>query len=239
MLFRSQPGRSDLDLLVLLDHPPEPQRRRRWAELLLHLSGAPAPIEISFLHRSQYNPWCYPPAYDFHFSEEWRARTQEQVAAGAQSAWAGAEGADVDLAAHFTVARRRGLRLYGEPLDSALPHVPWAHYWDSISRDIVWAYSRAADNPVYLVLNCCRVWAAAAEQLVLSKAEGAVWAIPRLPAASAPVVALAAALYAGQTGAQAGAQDRTMLGAASVLETVRWMCAQMDLALEEPPAVEG
>ena len=118
-----------------------------------------------------------------------------------------------------------------------MPHVPWAHYCDSISRDIVWACERAADNPVYLVLNCCRVWATlaagAAEQLVLSKAEGVAWALPRLPAAPAAVVAQAAAIYAGQAPQQTGGQGGATLNAASALETARWICVQMGLALEE------
>lgn len=231
------PASSDLDILVLLAGAPAADHRRRWAEALLHVSGAPAPIEISFLHRSQYTPWLYPTPYDFHFSEGWRERVEGQLLAGDESAWAGATGADVDLAAHFTVARRRGVRLYGEAIEAAMPHVPWAHYCDSISRDIVWACERAADNPVYLVLNCCRVWATlaagAAEQLVLSKAEGVAWALPRLPAAPAAVVAQAAAIYAGQAPQQTGGQGGATLNAASALETARWICVQMGLALEE------
>ena len=222
-----QPGGSDLDVLVLLEHSPTPDHRRRWAELLLQISDAPSPIEISFLHRSQYSPWLHPTPYDFHFSKDWRAQMENQLAAGDGYAWEEAEGTDVDLAAHFTVARRRGVRLCGELIGAALPDVPWMDYWDSISRDVLWAYQRGADNPIYLVLNCCRVWAAADEQLVLSKAEGAVWAEQRLPPAQVEIVAAALALYTGQaTAQQAGA-----LTPASALTTARWMCAQMQLTL--------
>ena len=47
-----------------------------------------------------------------------------------------------------------------------MPEVPWADYLDSILRDLTWACERADDNPVYLVLNTCRIWAAVADQLV-------------------------------------------------------------------------
>ena len=78
---------------------------------------------------------------------------------------AGLEGntLDPDLAGHFTVTRRRGVRLAGAPIASAVPEVPWADYLDSILRDYTWACERADDNPVYLVLNTCRIWAAVVE----------------------------------------------------------------------------
>lgn len=188
-----QPQRSDIDLLVLLDKPPDASRCRTWAEQVLAASAAPAPIEISFLHYSQYTPWRHPTPFSFHFSEEWRPRVEQALQDGSWQARDWQPMTDPDLAAHFTVTRRRGICLAGAPVETAIPDVPWADYLDSIGTDLRWASERANANPVYLALNACRVWAAAAAGLVLSKAEGVEWAQPKLPTELAAIVARAAA----------------------------------------------
>lgn len=214
-----QPQRSDIDLLVLLDKPPDPSRCRTWAEQVLDNSAAPAPIEISFLHYSQYTPWRHPTPFSFHFSEEWRPRIKQALQDGSWHACDWQPITDPDLAAHFTVTRRRGIRLAGAPVETAIPVVPWADYLDSICADLRWASERAADNPVYLALNACRVWAAAEAGLVLSKVEGVEWAQPRLPAELAATAASAAASY----GATANAAPAEPLSASEALRLAQWI----------------
>jgi streptomycin 3"-adenylyltransferase len=192
------PQHSDLDLLVFTEEPPTAERRRVWAQLILQASGAPAPIEVSVLNRSQYTPWRHPTPFSFHFSEEWRASITQALGDATWEGWEGNETLDPDLAGHFTVTRHRGVCLAGVPIVSAVPEVPWVDYLDSIVRDFTWACEHADDNPVYLVLNTCRIWAAITDQFVLSKAEGAAWALPRLSADLAAIVTAAATLYSGK-----------------------------------------
>lgn len=190
-----QPGRSDLDLLVLLAQPLTPEQRRACAQMLLQLSGAPSPIEISFLHRRQFEPWRRPTPFDFHFSEAWRTAIADDLATGAWERWGDTERVDEDLAAHFTVALRRGVVLWQARNAPPFPQPPWEDYLHSIIDDLLWARRQLAkagrenrdDNGVYLILNACRVWAAVSDRLVLSKAEGATWAAPRLPPPSPPI----------------------------------------------------
>jgi streptomycin 3"-adenylyltransferase len=221
-----QPQRSDVDLLVLVDQPPLPARRREWAQEVLRASAAPGPIEISFLHRSQYTPWRYPTPFSFHFSEEWRPRISQELQDGSWQGWNWDNTPDPDLAAHFTVTRRRGVCLAGAPVAEAIPLVPWAHYLNSILADFTWACERAGDNPVYLALNACRVWAAVEEQLVLSKQEGAGWAQPRLAAELAAIVARAAADYAGQ----ASAEPVEPVSGEEALRVAQWIGAHLKKA---------
>jgi streptomycin 3"-adenylyltransferase len=211
------PQHSDLDMLVLVEQAPAPTGRRAWAQQMLQLSGAPAPIELSLLHRSQYVPWRHPTPFSFHFSESWRAAIGRALDHGAWPDWNAT--LDPDLAGHFTVTRSRGVRLAGAPIASTVPEVPWADYLDSILRDYSWACERADDNPVYLVLNTCRIWAAIADQLVLSKTEGAAWALPRLPADLASIVTAAAALYSSR---QAGRAAGKIAGS-EALRVARWV----------------
>lgn len=193
------PARSDLDLLVVTGERMAPGERRAAAEALLRRSGAPAPIEISFVSRSQARPWSYPTPFDLHYSEEWRAKTAEELASGAWRACGGQEPRDPDLAAHCTVVLARGVALHGPPPAELLPQVPPADYLDSIVRDVAWAAEQIDDNPVYLVLNYCRVYAYLREGPILSKDEGGGWALRELPE-HRPVVAAALAAYRGETG---------------------------------------
>lgn len=211
------PQHSDLDLLVLIEQLPTPERRRTWAQLVLQVSGAPAPIEISILHRSQYTPWRHPMPFSFHFSESWRTAIGQALEDGAWPNWE--DILDPDLAGHFTITRHRGVCLVGAPIADAVPEVPWADYLDSILRDFSWACERAGDSPVYLVLNTCRIWAAVADQRVLSKAEGAAWAQPRLPADLASIVTAAATLYGGKYAGHAAGP----ITGSDALRVARWI----------------
>lgn len=85
-------------------------------------------------------------------------------------------GTDKDLAAHFTVLRRAGFALCGKAAASLFGAVPAADYMDSIWGDIENAQEEILENPVYVILNLCRVLAFAREGLVLSKEQGGAWA---------------------------------------------------------------
>lgn len=210
-------GQSDVDLLILVQEPAPPERVRAWAQQILQSSGNPAPLELSVLTRAQYSPWRHPTPFTFHFSEEWRPGFL--AALDAKSGCNGQQEnmLDPDLAGHFTVTRRRGVCIAGIPIASAIPEIPWPDYLDSILRDFTWACERAQVNPVYLVLNTCRIWAAVLDRRVLSKAEGAAWATPRLPPDIQAIVAAAADLY--RTG-KAGAPPVT---GAQALMVAQWI----------------
>ena len=104
-------------------------------------------------------------------------------------------GTDKDLAAHFTILRERGRRLYGPPVREVFAEVPGSAYMDSIWEDVREAPEHIAEDTMYLALNLARVMAYAEEGLILSKEEGGRWAAARLPAAFQPLIADALAEY--------------------------------------------
>ena len=106
-------------------------------------------------------------------------------------------GVDWDLAAHFTVIRARGRRLFGAPIEEVFAEVPMEDYMDSIWRDVADAKREIAKYPMYLILNLTRVLAYKEEGLVLSKKEGAEWAADKLPAEFLPLVRAALEEYTG------------------------------------------
>jgi predicted nucleotidyltransferase len=202
--------RSDIDLLAITHSPLDAGAIRTLFAALLEISNQPRPIEISVTHYAQIVPWRYPTAFDLHFSETHRLRTAEVLATPDAKLPEG--GLDPDLAAHFTVLRKRGVCLYGAPIASLGVDVPWADYLDSLRLDFEWAQQPTAIDAVYAVLNACRIWAAVESQTVLSKAEGARWASSRLPAEWRSLVEAVASCYAGTPRELSEAEARTFLG---------------------------
>jgi predicted nucleotidyltransferase len=209
------PERSDLDLLVLTREGMTVEVKRRVAELLLQHSGAPRPIEISFLRQADLDPWEDPTPFDFHYSEDWRHQTREQLESDAWQTWNDRRQRDPDLAAHVTITRERGICLAGPPIERVFPPVPRAHYVASIVGDVLDATNEGRDGiagaPVYYVLNLCRVCAYLREGRICSKEEGGTWGARVLPDELRAVVRQALAAYRGT--ASDGSFDASLLEA--------------------------
>jgi streptomycin 3"-adenylyltransferase len=174
------PTRSDLDILAVTRERMPLEVKRRLGELLLCISDDPFPIEISFVTLDQLHPWRYPPPFDLHYSESWREKYRRELGDGSWQRW-DRERTDVDLAAHITILCARGITLFGAPLDQTLPAVPPGDYLASIWSDYEEVVQDIALNPVYSVLNTCRVYRYLTDGEVTSKAEAGEWAIARLP----------------------------------------------------------
>lgn len=93
----------------------------------------------------------------------------------------GMKGTDPDLAAHFTILRKYGITLAGEAVEEVFGEVPREAYLDSIRQDVENALEDVCKEPVYIILNLCRVAAFVREDRILSKAAGGEWGLSRLP----------------------------------------------------------
>lgn len=191
------PERSDLDLLAVVQHPMNAETKRSIVELLLRVSGKPSLIEISFLSQRDLRPWRYPTPFDLHYGEDWRSRYEQDLTSGCWRKWNEERRRDPDLAAHIAVTRRRGICLYGKPIADVFPEVPRADYVDSIVQDFHWAKECLEKDPVYFVLNACRVLAYLKENRITSKAEAGDWAASALPERLRQIVTTALEVYRG------------------------------------------
>jgi streptomycin 3"-adenylyltransferase len=189
------PDRSDLDLLVITHAGMSVQVKRNIAELLLHLSKSPAPIEVSFLRRTDMILWHYPTPFDFHYSEMWRSAYERDLATAGWQGWNTVQRQDPDLAAHITILNHRGVCLYGTAIANVFPLVPRHDYIASLWYDVSDALTTIADNSVYTVLNICRTYAYLREGHIFSKDEGGIWALDSLPWQFLDVVATALTMY--------------------------------------------
>jgi predicted nucleotidyltransferase len=186
---------SDIDLVAVSRRPTGLQAKRRLAALLLDVSGMqatpapPHPVELDVVVESALRPWSYPTPFDFHYGESLRARFD----AGELEPWEGTE--SYDLATHVTILTHAGIVLGGPPVEQVFSEVPQADYADALTRDLDWCRQRFAELPRYGVLSIARIWATLATGEPQSKATGADWALPRLPAELRPVLQHGLALY--------------------------------------------
>lgn len=188
------PAKSDLDLIVVVEHSVSDADKLRFMHGLLPLNAAaPAKgIEMSIVQRNACSPFCYPTPFELHFSVthlQWFQCDPEDYVAKMR-------GTDIDLAAHFTVIRHCGIALWGQEIGSVFAPVPRSAYLNSILSDVGNAEQDVLADPLYITLNLCRVLAQVRDGLVLSKQQGGEWALKHLPARFVPMLEQALDCYA-------------------------------------------
>lgn len=167
------PKSSDIDILVVSkDKVPLP-KREQFADLMLKLApkAPPKGIELSVVTQESIEHFQYPTPFEFHFSAAWMESFKNRQVDLA------ADRTDVDLAAHFTTIKARGMTLYGRPIDELFLNIPEKYYKDSIIEDAKGILEDMNSNPVYNVLNLCRVKAYMDDGIITSKQEGGEWAL--------------------------------------------------------------
>lgn len=183
---------SDIDFIAVVNAPMTQQEKEVIIASLLDLdAGAPPKgLEMSVVLDSVCAPFCYPTPFELHFSNAHKARCREDLSEYCRTM----NGTDKDLAAHFTVIRHAGQVLWGQPIQKVFAEVPKAAYWDSIRFDILDAVDEITVQPIYYILNLCRVLACLQDDLILSKAQGGVWGMQNLPEYQ-PLIKSALAAY--------------------------------------------
>lgn len=173
------PEKSDIDFLAVVEEAPTLPQKREMIRCLTALADhAPEKgIEMSVLLRRDCEHFAHPTPYEMHYSAAWH----ESYLADMDGTLARLKGADADLAAHITVTRAVGIALKGPAPQEMFAPVPAEDYLDSIRGDVENAAEDVLRDPVYILLNLCRVLAYSRSGAVLSKAEGGEWGITRLP----------------------------------------------------------
>lgn len=191
------PATSDIDLIGVAREPLTLESRRDLASILLRQSKHPHPIEISYVTLEELRPWQYPPRYELHYSEAHRHQYQDDLIGDGWKNWRDPDQVDPDLAAHYSVLRRRGKCLWGKPVLDIFPEVPREDYLKSIQADFAWAAGLGELLAVYQVLNLCRALAYCRDGRIRSKAEGGEWGLKNLPERFSPGIQAALAQYRG------------------------------------------
>lgn len=173
------PVKSDIDFLVVTGEEPTLQEKISMVETLLHLDpdASEKGFEMSVMREADCRHVCHPMPFSLHFSNFHKARCAADPAAYCESM----HGNDPDLAAHCTVVRAVGYPLCGKPVAEVFGEVPKEAYLDSLRGDIAEAEDDIAENPIYVILNLCRVAAYLQDDAVISKKDGGLWGLAHLP----------------------------------------------------------
>lgn len=164
---------SDIDLIVVVKNDLDFKTKKRYLDMLIETNrlAPPKGIELSIVKEKFCNKFIYPTPFELHFSKmhvNWYKRNPTDYINKLV-------GTDKDLAAHFEVIFNRGKCLYGSGISEVFSPVDSEYYFDSIKNDIENADTEVLNNPVYIVLNLCRVLAYKQEKVILSKKEGGEW----------------------------------------------------------------
>lgn len=168
------PLKSDLDFIIVCDEIPlDTQKKAIMDTTVAFERFAPAKgLEMHVMLRGDCTAPGHPARFELHYSA---AHTKAYLTD--PDGYIGyMQGNDPDLAAHLTVMHRRGLAIAGPAVPEIFGEVPKTHYTDSVLQDLGWSEGDA----MYHVLNRCRTLAFAAEDRVLSKKEGALWALEHI-----------------------------------------------------------
>lgn len=185
------PDSSDIDILIIVENSLSLKTKRDLGKSLLGLlKNNPQKIDLSILLLESLKKFKHPTPFEFHFSDEHKAAfLNETINLRTRKK-------DPDLAAHLVITKKHGIVLLGKPIKDLFLDIPDKDYLDSIARDSKWSYNNIKDGPdrgkcgvpSYAVLNFCRVLAFTRARLVLSKINGAEWAIENLPSKYHPII---------------------------------------------------
>lgn len=183
--------KSDLDFLAVVREAPPLEEKAALIHALLDRTheAPPKGIEMSVVLEEVCRNFRHPAPFELHFSNMHLDRARENPEQYCREM----QGADPDLAAHFAMVRARGWSWSPVPADELFAPVPMDALLDSIRSDV--AGADVQENPAYAVLNACRAVALAEEGLLLSKSEGARWALEHFPEEHWPVVSAALNAY--------------------------------------------
>lgn len=199
------PDKSDVDLLLVTEKEVTDAGKLSFLREVLRLErqGPAKGIELSMVKREVLKPFVYPTPFELHFSgmhREWLREKPEDYVRKMR-------GLDPDLAAHATMIRQYGITLFGKSIGEVFGEVPREAYVDSILRDVKNAGEDIAGQPVYVILNLCRVLAFLRDGLYLSKQEGGAWGLENLPQWCRPLILEALACYGSRRRMQPEAEQ--------------------------------
>lgn len=165
------PNRSDVDLLVVVEDGVADETKRSMISRLLSIThGHQNPLEMSIIQEKYLKDFTYPTPFELHFFHP-NYLIDDQFICGGEGFL------DTDLAAHIVVTYNRGATLYGKDVKKTFHPIDTSFYVDSIVKDVEDAKTGIVENPVYYVLNLCRVLYFLKEGVVSSKKEAGEWGI--------------------------------------------------------------
>lgn len=186
---------SDIDFIVVLGNAPTQPQKEEYISGLLNINKncPPKGLEMSIVLERYTRQFIYPTPFELHFSNGYLKQCSENIREYCQHM----NGTDRDLAAHFTIIKKACITVCGAPVKDTFGDVPKSDYFNSIKCDIENAEKDIIENPVYTILNLCRVLAYKYDGLILSKKDGGNWGITHIDAQYVGILEKALNIYQG------------------------------------------
>lgn len=207
---------SDIDLIVLVKEPLDLAVKKKIIESVIHMEDVPEKgIEMSIVLEKYSEEFVYPTPFELHYSNFHKNRylADENYICGGFT--------DKDLAAHFTIIKRRGICLYGKNIEAAFSEVPEKYYLDSIWNDVENSKEDILENTVYITLNLCRVLYYIKENVVSSKLEAGNWAKDIVPRQYCEIINKAVEVYGNKLKAMECDEELMIKYADYMLEEIK------------------
>jgi len=189
------PQSSDIDLLIVVKEKLTVKIKKMIIKDILNLEEkySECDIEMSILLENALNEFEYPTPFELHYSKEHKEKylIDEEYVCG--------DDVDPDLAAHIVVIIHRGICLKGKPIKETFKPIENKYFLKSILNDIETASEDIKVNPVYTILNLCRVLYYLKEGVISSKKEGGEWGIKTLDDKYTEIVLISTEKYLNDT----------------------------------------
>lgn len=188
---------SDIDFIVVLENAPTQTQKEEYISGLLDINKncPPKGLEMSIVLERYTRQFIFPTPFELHFSNGHLEQCSKNIKEYCQQM----NGTDKDLAAHFTIINNACITVCGKPVKDTFGEVPKSDYFDSIKYDIENAEEDIVENPVYTILNLCRVLAYKYDGLILSKKDGGSWGIAHIATQYVKLIEKALNSYKGSS----------------------------------------
>lgn len=161
------PGRSDIDLLLVLEGPTAQPVAQTLGEVLISVASCPgAGLEASVVAQAAAKVPAPPWPFVVHATS---TPGDRKVVVGEY------HGGDPDLALHYAVVHQYGWAVHGPPAAELVGLVQREVILDALRDELRWSLEHAP--MAYAVLNAARALRYAVESTLCSKLDGGEWAI--------------------------------------------------------------
>lgn len=169
------PGKSDVDLLVVIESPLSPAEQNALTDLARGIRESwPSRLDLRIVLKSVALAPTQLPSLEayVHISQEVDLTEQVQFRV-----------LEADLVPEFSICRSQGVSLFGLSPREAIGEIP-AEWVLGVGDDQMAGWQQIGDDPPWAeltVLTACRVWAFAEDGVHLSKRQAGEWALRRDP----------------------------------------------------------
>ena len=158
----------------------------------IYMKESKRPIEMTIVQKSEVNPWCYPPKFEFQYGEWLR----DSFEGGTIEPWSSYE--MPDLAILITQLLLASKTLVGAHPDQILCKVPYKDFMTALTDELPNFMSELDSDTRNVLLTLARIWSTVETDTIHSKPAAADWVIERLPEAYRPVLRRAKAICIGK-----------------------------------------